>query len=566
MRVVQLETQSLMTLPLIRVAHLSALKETGIVVIDREDNYHKAFLYNFNVGYTEKDIPQAIYGCGTYIPNAQTVISKDGLIRIEIKTDEMGKPKDLIITSKEIKEFEETLKEQKIELTEDLEKILCKYSQSKEFVRKQIICLLKEWGEDKFRNLVKQFLSRILNQYRQDTVPIMQREEIDKDIDKGLILYQLKYIKHLMIVCSEIFMRCDYTTLSLSLQIYLKVIECCERAVFAIELRTLQNEMLTKTRTEHNGEAIEYIKILNAGIEEVLIRREITREVLERDGLTAADAFYSSLGNVEEIFEGLIIFYERCSFGTKENAKYMEMINNVCIRSLEAVKIFRNKMHYLYEPQKHFKHWFWTSNLTLINLLYRKNVTMTSELCKKVNSPNKNILKKQLFKLVRLIFYEMRHQCQLLDPHDDYYISFDNIKREILEDISSLNEAEALELAIEYKNYSKAVELCESTRNRKRLYELIKKWDDANFLEVAFKWYINYYKDSHNADKCLLFDVFEKDYYLELEHFLQSWHPKLLWLLYVRKKRNGVANPMILRQAETEQKISVLQVIIITKV
>jgi hypothetical protein len=547
------------------VAHLSALKETGIVVIDRENNYHKAFLYNFNRGYIEKEIPQAIYGCGTYAPNTLTVISKDGLIRIEIKTDEVGKPKDLVMISREIKEFEESLKDQRIELTEDIERILCKYSQSKEFVRNQIIYLLNEQGEDKFRKLVEQFVSRILNQYRQDTVPVMRREEIDKDIDKGLILYQLKYIKHLMVVYSEIFMRCGFVTSSLSLKAYIKVIECCERAVFGIELRTLQNDMLIKTRAEYKELAIEYIKILSAAIEEALAKRGITKEVLEREGLTAADAFYSSLGNVEEICEGLIVFYERCFFGTKENAKYMEIVNNICIRSLEAVKTFRNTMHYLYEPQKYFKHSFWTSNLTLMNLLHRKNVMMTSELCKKVNCSNKNTLKEQLFKLAKLIFHETKHQCQLLDPHDSYYISFNSTRAEILEDISSLNEVEALKLAIEYKDYNKAVELCESTGNRKKLYELVREWQESNFLEVAFRWYIDSYKNSPNANRFLLFDVFEEKYYPQLEHFLQSHYPKLLWLLYVRKKRNGVTNGMILKQAESEPRISVLQVITLTK-
>eukprot|EP00826_Nyctotherus_ovalis_P018113 TRINITY_DN15399_c0_g3_i2.p1 TRINITY_DN15399_c0_g3~~TRINITY_DN15399_c0_g3_i2.p1 ORF type:complete len:624 (-),score=142.35 TRINITY_DN15399_c0_g3_i2:632-2503(-) len=566
-RAIQLESRPLTTIPLSRIQHLSALKETGIVVIDREDECHKAFLYDFNTGYTEKAIPQAIYGCGTYAGSRVTAVSKEGIVRIEIKRDEGGNPADLNITSEQITAVEDNVqvKEKAVEITEDLEKTLCKYSQSKEFVRKEIIHLIKSKGAKSFRKQVEDFVNKVIDQYRQDNVPIMRKEEIDKDIDKGLIIYQLKYIQHLMVVCAELFVRCGFASSDLSLQVYLKVIECCERAVFAIELRVLQNDMLTRTRSTQFGDdpsgAVEFTKIFTKGMEEVLARRGITREVLEREGLTAADAFYASLGNTEDLFEALILVQEELALKARaSHCRAIEAANCICIRSLEAVKTFRLTMRYLYEPQRYFGHRVWTSSLEIVRLLSGRNVPIACERYRDVNCPNRNVLKKQVFKLAAIVFYEMQRQSSLLDSHNEYCSEFDRIKTDVLTAISFLHREEALELAIEYKSYAKTVELCELTGNRDKLHELLEKWKDPQFLKVAFKWYVDSYKESPVAKRCLLFDVFEEKYYSELENFLQLHYPKLLWLFYIKKKRNGVANLMILNHAEAEPKFSVLQV------
>lgn len=565
-RTVRLESRALTTIPLSRVQHLSALNETGIVVIDREDECHKAFLYDFNVGCTEKAIPQAIYGCGTYAGSRVTAVSKEGIVRIEMKRDEGGNPVDLTITSEQITAAEDSVevKEETVEITDDLEKMLCKYSQSKEFARKEIIRQIKSRGVEEFRKRAEDFANKAANRHNQDNVPIMRKEEIDRDIDKGLIIYQLKYIQHLMVVCAELFVRCGFASSNLSLLAYVKVIECCERAAFATELRVLQNDMLAKTRNTQFGDdvsgAIEFTKIFTKGMEEVLKKRGITREVLEKEGLTAADAFYADLGSVEELFAALILVHDKLVLATSNRCKAIELVNVLCIRALEAVKTFRLTMRYLYEPQQYFRHRVWSAGMEIVKPLCERNVLVACERCKDVNCSNRSVLKKQVFKLANIVFYEMQRQSLLLDSRDEYCSEFDKIKANVLTEISPLHREEALELAIEYRSYAKTVELCEHTGNRDKLHELLEKWKDSQFLEVAFKWYVDSYKDSPVAKRCLLFDVFEEKYYAELEKFLQLHYPKLLWLFYIKKKRNGVASSMILNHAEAEPKFSVLQV------
>ena len=123
-----------------------------------------------------------------------------------------------------------------------------------------------------------------------------------------------------------------------------------------------------------------------------------------------------------------------------------------------------------------------------------------------------------------------------------------------------MNNEKTIELAEKYRNDKKKVELCELTNNRSRLYELLENWNTRAFLEVAFKWYVEYYRDSHDVKRFALFDVFEYKYPLELEEFLKEYYPKLLWLLYIRQRKNDLAAPEILGQASKEPQFSALKV------
>ena len=111
------------------------------------------------------------------------------------------------------------------------------------------------------------------------------------------------------------------------------------------------------------------------------------------------------------------------------------------------------------------------------------------------------------------------------------------------------------------------MELCEKTNNRKRLYELIEEWKEFGFLESAFHWYVKSYSPEamiedkvQKVEKFKLFEVFEEKYPNELEDFLKRNYPKMLWLYYIKQKKNDIAGPELSKHAETEKKFSVLQV------
>ena len=57
-----------------------------------------------------------------------------------------------------------------------------------------------------------------------------------------------------------------------------------------------------------------------------------------------------------------------------------------------------------------------------------------------------------------------------------------------------------------------------------------------------------------------MFDVFEERYPRELEEFLKLKYPKMLWLLYIKQKRNVFAGPELVKHAQDETRFSVLQV------
>lgn len=584
-RIVKLTSQIINDVSMIKIACVFPSENSGFVIIDREGDYHAVFLYDLSQGAICEEFGTPIYGCGTQIYknlpenlSTITIILKDGIGQIQEDFDENKKLRGInLLLEGNIEETKEkNVIEHGYEEPEgDLEKILVKYAKArgKEIVKNQIINMVKTWDETKLVELADQLVERSLDrESRIRAAPIMLKEEILKDKDKGLILYQLKYIQQTMFCLVDLLYRAGLALNPHLIQVYFKALECAERAVGASELRRLQNEYLIKSRDQNNEMsdplvAIMFTKAISAGIEAILCERSITEEILQKEGVTGADVFYSKLRKIEEIANGLADYYEQ-NFANKNDDnmfRTMEIINSVCIYFFNSIQEFRteNLGFYLLESCP-YQLELWTANIQLLETIFTKNISRSIQITQSPMCHNKEKLVEQAIELGAILLREMGYNIKWRHEVDntEYGVQAKELKRKILDITSEINPEKTLEYAISYFDFEKVVELCELMQRYDKLYELVETWKQYNFLEIAFQWYINHYQDLNvlRSPKFKLFDIFEAKYPVELEKFLKLKYKKLLWLFYIRQKRNIDAGPELYQCSEVEQKYSALHV------
>ena len=511
-----LSTRAIKSDSIIIAGELLYTEEWGVAIII---GGNEIFLFDSTKVY-KKVIPQEIIGCGTSLGEDMnlTLITHTGLLNAKFNIKE-GR---IVVCAEGIEE-----------ISDDIEKVLIQYNKSETHTLE----LIKQWEAIKFKKLTHSLLNQVLAGKSQFNVPIMKKEQVTKEVDKGLITYQLKHINKLMSILIKLL-----SQLSLE-EIMLKAIECYERSIAAIELRKLQES------TEQIGISM----IISKGIRVVLKKRAINEEILEKEGITIADAFYYNLANIEELFGGLA---EELKSG---DYKTQEMMNEVYLIAIKAVRMCRQGIENKYRVLQ--RQCIWTADIDFIKILYKDYVIRSEELCRMVNCLNKETLKRQIAEMVEIILNEMQQSITIrkLGVSDEYRTDFMTIKKSIFDKVSSLDTESALRLSIEYKEFEKTIELCNKLKDYQKLYELIDEWQAYNFRDICFQWYIKDYKERGTESHFALFEVLDK-YADELEEYLKQNYPSLLWLYYIRTKKNALVGPEILRYTQSERRLNILNV------
>jgi hypothetical protein len=413
--------------------------------------------------------------------------------------------------------------------------------------------------------VVKELLEEVVNsELNKEKVPgaapILRREEIDKDIDKGLIMYRLKYVEQYMVTLVGALADCGVVGKSAAVDaVVWKALECYERAAAALDMRKGQNDCLVKARkTEYTSEMVDtnpnpnpnpnlnpdhdsdpdpdlsaeqdqkgpgasrpgadsrpcqrmetldsrymanmFNKTVAQAIEIVLLERGISKDGLEKEGITAADMFYAKLGGIEDLLHGLGTFYDQNFLNKNDEHMFrvLEIINGVCISALKAVKEARLAHKELYALPMSRRVFVWTGSQSLIQTLFHKNIAYSRKAILEFHCKNQETLQVQVLMLAELILDEMHLQiaAQGMERYDEYCIAAKELKSQLLDATTAINASETLDLAIRYRAYEKAVELCEMLHKYKKLDKLIEAWRGDDFLEIAFSWYIKAYASS----------------------------------------------------------------------
>ncbi len=511
----------------VRVARVFPFIGRGLAVVDLQNDYHKVFMYETGRPCIETALDRSVYGCGdsNAEPLSATIITRDGLTQMRIAGTESDRRIDFLgyasLPTESARQAAESPMHPPVSslsaadaAPENFERALSEAARTKgrESSRMRLLACIKNMGGAKTKQAIERFLDRVVSEEREAEVPpIMKKEEVEKDIDKGLIMYQLLYtqqnIKMLLDALKEAGL-IGNTTSPLDITVW-RAVECLERAVAASELRRFQNEYVVKARksaAEAMGEDFYYAGMhsttMSKGIEAVLSKRGITKEVLEKEGVTAADMFYARLGALEELFDGLASYYEAEFRKKNDEHKYKtrEIINTICISAMKAVQKSREELQFYQglvpTPRDHI----WTAKISLVQSLFFKQVHPSLELVAEPQCPNKETLQGQAFELVGFILGEMAGQIRALqlDSCSDYYQEYKELKRRMLESTTGLDDEFTLQLAIEYKDFDKTVELCERTEKLERLFQQVEAWKEFGFLQHAFQWYINSYSEQLN--------------------------------------------------------------------
>ena len=322
---------------------------------------------------------------------------------------------------------------------------------------------LRGFEPHSIQSLFNKFISKLLTQEKGvQAPPMMKRDgDLDRDRDKGLILYQLKYAQQRALNFVLLLKDCQIVRLQIPglEETINNAIECFERATAAAEMRDCQNQCIVKLRktppkdsgrdedekmektTEDCYVASTNGKTIAEGINVVLEDRKISKEELDKEGITAADMFFADLNSIEDMFSGLIKFYEK-TFAHKNDEhmfRALEIINKVSINSLEAVRRARKLNPELYSMANSRKY-IWTASMEkIIKILFYKNIVVTAKIVTDYPCQNKENLCNQAFLLSDIILSEMEEQIktQQLDQYNEYVHEFIDIKQKILENIGN---------------------------------------------------------------------------------------------------------------------------------
>lgn len=528
----------------IGVCELLCAENFGVAVVGGECEGHVVFMFD-STKVCMKCVPQEIVGCGVALGEGKSVA-------IITRTDFITAKLDIETSSIALRS-----EDMNVEATEDLEKLLIHYNKQRKQI--YIVSIIKQWGIRKFIELANELVEQALNGKTQFSVPVMKKEEIANDADKGLIIYQLKYINRLTANLVKVFKNLQFPIENALVDSYYRVVECCERSLAEIEIRKL-HECTAWNNEKQVYAGITFRMLLSKAIKAVLKKRGIGRKDLEKEGTTFADSFYYDLAHIEELFDGLEEVFDKEYANSKDAFIVQEMMNTICLSACKAAHQSRGDTGDLYEVQQ--RKFVWTADLSLIETIYKTFIMKSNELCKAHDCLNKERLKDQVLDLIEIVFSEMESYIAIknLTIYDEYTVRFICIKQSILDGVSLLSAENALRLAIEYREFNKTIELCNQLKNYQKLYELIDEWREYNFMEVCFQWYVKNYLAKDNKENFDLFEVFEKRYSEEVETFLRLKYPSLLWLHYIRNRKNKLAASEILRCSQLEKRLPVFNV------
>jgi hypothetical protein len=147
----------------------------------------------------------------------------------------------------------------------------------------------------------------------------------------------------------------------------------------------------------------------------------------------------------------------------------------------------------------------------------------------------KNQLFAQLSHLYAIIFNQLKEQCDNGNELDNQYNDFCEYKKESIGKLVAAKQyAYAINLALANEEFEALVFICEDTsyfsEGQLELAKYAQMFINKGFPEVLFSWYLRHGKIKKLVDNLPFLDN-------QRETFLKQHHPKLLWLLYLRKDK-----------------------------
>lgn len=364
--------------------------------------------------------------------------------------------------------------------------------------------------------------------------PTLRKEFIYCDKDQGLIRFHLESVEQKMVCLLQVIEVCGLACDKEIEPIVWEIMEKAERAAAALELRKAQNMYIAGSQTSEkkkklskegrtspmidtesgmdadmaDEEADRSKKMLADAINNVIRNRGLTLEELEKAGMSAVDAYYADLSRIEEIYEEIANFYKNYCENKRDanNYKTLKVMLRTAITSITAAEEEKAKINVSQRRSSGSdKGKFWTANKGLLNTFVMGFIkpAMSAYSEAECNPAEKAEIKQLCFKLAEIILREIhpKTSAQKTQRFTEYDPDYVDLRRKLLSILKSMDEIATLNMAYQYKDLEKILEICDKLGQYEPLYKLIEEWkheqpeESNNNINKVFNWFIQAYND-----------------------------------------------------------------------
>eukprot|EP00088_Acartia_fossae_P055214 TRINITY_DN640_c0_g1_i11.p1 TRINITY_DN640_c0_g1~~TRINITY_DN640_c0_g1_i11.p1 ORF type:complete len:1128 (-),score=241.91 TRINITY_DN640_c0_g1_i11:253-3636(-) len=316
----------------------------------------------------------------------------------------------------------------------------------------------------------------------------------------------------------------------------LSLAEHNEKIVAAITLRTIHND---------------FSRMVDSCIKISLDDRDITAAA----NLTAQDHFYREISRIDELIESAVLNLQHCVRVERQNdlVDSITSINTVVISILRAVLAHRNKNLEEFCPtgsavKLESVPWSTAKRSQLINLF---NLTVAHVVKSSEEDTDRMKMNAQLMDLADIVLDGFRSEVESVEGEDRKHEAsqhFTRTKEQLIGNLVDLKlYDQATSLGEKYLDFNSLVRVCEETGSEHKLGEYIAKYNNFNFSDNVFSWYMKQGKQSR-----LLSVSSERS--KELSRFL-SGHNDLSWLHDIHTGKMANASGTLIQIAANETDI-----------
>nr|XP_056709304.1 nuclear pore complex protein Nup133 [Euleptes europaea] len=295
--------------------------------------------------------------------------------------------------------------------------------------------------------------------------------------------------------------------------------------------------------------------VVNAAIQIALNRRQSDIP----PSLTPADVFFREVSQIDTIFECLLEeeeqFLKEAPADSVECAEMVINVNNIIKDMLQTAVHERQSKASLYkigEPQEREPEYVpWTASGAVRSTIIRQHEIILKVVYPQVNSNLRCTVIQQLVALLDCFLDGYVSQIQSVDcpEYQERYSSLETEyiqkRSELLSPLLSLGQHQlAAHLAERYCDFDILIQICELTDNQTRLQRYITQFDEQNFSDFLFRWYL----EKGKRGKLLSQPIAQQG---QLANFLQA-HEHLSWLHDINSHDLEKAHRTLQKLANTE--------------
>ncbi|KAK2489336.1 hypothetical protein MC885_004420 [Smutsia gigantea] len=278
--------------------------------------------------------------------------------------------------------------------------------------------------------------------------------------------------------------------------------------------------------------------------------------------LTPADVFFREVSQVDTICECLLEHEEQVlkdmSLESVEWADVVINVNSILKDMLQAASHYRQNRDSLYRregpPGEEPEYIPWTATsgpAGIRTVIVRQHGIVLRRVYPQADSNLRNTLTEQLVALMDCFLDGYVSQLKSLDKSGDKE-RYNNLEMEYLQKRSDIlsplltlgKYSWAASLAEKYCDFDILVQMCEQTDNQTRLQRYMTQFQDHNFSDFLFRWYMEKGKRGRLLSQPI-------SHHGQLADFLQA-HEHLSWLHEINSQELEKAHATLLGLANTE--------------